>query len=164
MSWGNLESAANSGNGGRYLKLKDGSRFELLLISDPFTKEVTWGDGRTSQRFACVVYCTDSPAGAQQLEFGPGVARKLSGELKGQDPRKVKVMVKRTGSGKTDTEYTVARLGSASLDEITAAKVADADRLWDLEEDGWCPLEPSAPVAAARTQGLETGPDADIPF
>lgn len=164
MGWGNLESAANSasGNGGRYLKVRDGNRFELLLLSEPFTMQKTWNDGRTSTRFAAVVYVTSDPAGAQQFEFGPGIAKDLASELKGQDARAVKVMISRKGSGQTDTRYTVARLGAATPAELAAAKVADEDRIWDLEEDGWCPLEqssaPSKPPAGNNVQ------DSDVPF
>lgn len=165
MGWGNLGSAANAAtnNGGRYLKLTDGCRFELLLMSEPYTKEVTWSDGRTSVRFAAVVYCTDDPSGAQQLEFGAGVAKDLARELKGQDPSKTKVMVSRTGSGKTDTRYTVARLGKATAEELADAKVADAGRMWDLSEDGWVPLDDAAPKPKPATPAADV-PDEDVPF
>ena len=166
MGWDTLGAAANAagGNSGRYLKLKDGSRFELLMLSDPYTMEKTWNDGRTSTRFACVVFCTDDPSGAQQLEFGPGVARDLASELKGHDPRKTKVMISRKGSGQTDTRYTVARLGKASADELAQAKAADADRIWDLEEDGWAPLEAEKPTARPKAAPANDAPAEDVPF
>jgi hypothetical protein len=169
MGWSDLGKAASSasGNGGRYLKLSDGSRYELLLLSEPYQKDVTWPDGRQSVRFAAVVYCTDDPSGAQQFEFGAGVAKDLALELKGQDPATTKVMVSRKGSGKTDTRYTVARLGKASADELRAARAADADRTWDLQEDGWYPLEGSGepvPKASPDPDPHNAGPDEDIPF
>jgi hypothetical protein len=166
MGWDNLGSAADKagGNGGRYLKLKDGSRFELLMLSEPFMQEKTWSDGRTSTRFACVVYCTDDPSGAQQFEFGPGVAKDLAAELKGNDPRTVKVMVSRKGSGQTDTRYTVARLGKASGEEIRAANKADADRAWDLAEDGWWPLDGGNKATPATKPAPSSTPDEDVPF
>lgn len=174
MGWSNLKSAASraSGNGGRYLKLSDGDRYELLFMCPPHQKEVTWPDGRTSVRFAARVYATSDPAGVQQLEFGPGVARDLADELAGQDPGTTKVMIRRTGSGKTDTRYTVARMGQASADEIKAAQEADEDRTWDLTEDGWWELEgssepaPKAAPAAANAPRSSDIPeqDEDIPF
>lgn len=171
MGWSSLGRAANSAsNGGRYLKLTDGSRYELLMLGPPHQKEVTWQDGRTSIRFAAVVYCTDSPSGAQQFEFGPGVARDLAAELTGHDETATKVMVSRKGSGKTDTRYTVARIGKATKEEVRAASVADADRTWELAEEGWWPLEDAAPAPApaakpakARPSTFEA-PDDDVPF
>lgn len=162
MGWDTLGAAASkASNGGRYLKLTDGCRYELLMLSSPYTQEKTWDDGRTSMRFAAVVYCTDAPSGAQQLEFGAGVAKDLARELKGHDPSTTKVMISRVGSGKTDTRYTVARLGKASADDLEAAKAADDDRIWDLGEDGWAPLE-DAPKAAKPA--ASDAPPEDVPF
>jgi len=163
MSWGNLDSAANAAtsNGGRYLKLKDGDRFELLFVSPPFQKEVTWPDGRTSVRFVARVYCTSDPSGVQQYEFGAGVAKDLASELRGHDVASTRVMLSRKGSGKTDTRYTVARIGAATDAEVAASKVADDDRAWSLEEDGWWPLEEAGKAVPPKAAPVA---DDDAPF
>jgi hypothetical protein len=171
MSWGNLESTinANRGNGGKWLKVKDGDRHEVLFLSAPYMQTKTWSEGRSSDRYGFVVYCTSDPAAAQLFECGPGVAKDLAKEMKGVNPAEVKVMIKREGSGQTDTRYTVARLGKADAAELKAAKAADADRSWDMAEEGWTPLSELAktdPYAAApkATPASNEAPDDDIPF
>lgn len=169
MSWDNLKTHASSGGGnsGRYFKLRDGDRHEVITLGEPVTKEVTWSDGRTSRRYCVAVYCTSSPAECQSFEFGPGIAKDLA--VENPKPGQTVVRLKRTGSGKEDTKYTVAEVRPATAEELAEAKRCFADKTWDLEEEGWWPLAahtaagsglpPSPPPASSAPAA-----DDDIPF
>ena len=131
---------------GLYLKLKDGDKVRLRIISDP---AVSTYDGN-KLRYNWVVVNRDAGT-AHVYQSGSSVFNQIS-ELVDDwgDPREFDITIKRTGSGQTDTKYTVNAVPPkmttepseedlSKADSIDLIKACEGKWLADFEEDGVMP-------------------------
>lgn len=152
--------------GGDYLKLKDGDKVKLRIVSEPAISVYKEGD---KPRYSWVVWNRDDKK-AQVYTGGISVYRQVA-DLTDEwgDPQDFDITIKRTGSGMQDTEYSVVPVKTsvaltdeeqALVDAVDLVKANKGKWLSDYAEDGELPL----PVDGSPAVEDEPAPnDEDAP-
>lgn len=152
--------------GGDYLKLRDGDKIKLRIVSEPAISVYREGD---KPRYSWVVWNRDEKK-AQVYTAGISVYRQIA-DLTEEwgNPQDFDITIKRTGSGMQDTEYSVVPVKtSASLsdgeqeevDKVDLLKASKGKWLSDYAQDAQLP----APVTDSPAREESPPPnDEDAP-
>lgn len=113
-----------SGGNDLYLRLKDGDKVKLRVVSEPVITVYKEGD---RPRYAWVVF--NRELGKPQV-FNAGVSiynqiADLTEEW--GEPQKFDVVIKRTGSGLQDTEYSVVPVKTSN--DLTKEELAEVEKI-----------------------------------
>jgi len=156
-----------------YLKLKDGDKVRLRVVSEPAVTLFKEGD---KPRYAWIMWNRELK---KPQIFGAGVS--IYGQIADLvedwgDPTTFDITIKRTGSGQTDTEYSVVPVKQSN--DLTEAEQAEVDKInlpqackgkWlkDYVKDGKLPAPISDGGGQYATSVDEVAPmpsDADAPI
>lgn len=128
-----------AGDGGLYLKIKDGETVKLRIASEPAIFENVGereGEKTITTRYGWVVYNQDSKQ-AQILQQGPRFFKSIAGLAQDEewgDPTNYDIKIKREGSSFNDTTYTVTPSANREpLDKEAQEAVRAIDLLGKLE-------------------------------
>lgn len=160
MGWGAATKLAKQSGGGKFLRLEDGDRCQVVVMSEPHVKYVIWDQeqgksvqvapGQGKPRFFLSVYNVGQKA-PQILEMSGRVFEDVSKELEGAGYESI-LTIKRSGTGK-DTRYAILASGQPDA-ALRAALEVEADPFDLVDEVGAEPVpEPGADAAPS-----------DVPF
>ncbi len=142
--WGNAAKAADSFRPqGRYFKLDDGKKAQVLFLGDPMVRFSRWESGSSvvepgpvngaGPRYLAVVFNIGAGI-CQQIEMSPTVFKQVTEEIADSpDPSRLIVRLKRTGLGK-ETTYSVMETGKVDDGKYREAQQADNARDWALDD------------------------------
>lgn len=153
-------------SGGDYLKLKDGQKVKLRIMSEPTISVYKAGD---RPRYGWVVW-NHTDQKAQFYITGISVYQQVANLVEDWgDPLSFDITIKREGAGMNDTSYSVAPVKNAT--EITLEQVALCDEkdivagskgkwLADYDKDGILP--PPAEGAAVTSDHGQADQEQDV--
>jgi hypothetical protein len=157
-----------SSGGSDFLKLKDGDKARIRIASEPVGTIYKEGD---KLRYAWVVWNRDTKT-AQVFTSGVSIFSQIADIVEdwAEDPKDFDITIKRTGSGQTDTSYSVTPVKKSDdltederkhCEAIDLLKVTRGRWLSEIEEDGQLPT-PTSDELPIRDDVFPTDDDAPI--
>jgi len=154
--------------GGDFLKIKDGDKVKVRIASEPVGTLYKQGD---KLRYAWVVWNREANC-AQILTSGISIYNQIADIVEDwqEDPQEFDVTIKRTGSGPTDTSYSVTPVKKSdpltkeqqeAVSKLDLPKLTKGRWLADIEEDGKLP-EPVVAGEPPVTDEFGDEPQLDV--